>query len=66
MATKHHADEQQMRAHIVLFLGPIRIQQDFLTLIVISRDINSDSQACSKCWSSLIEGQVAECHLHIR
>ena len=52
-------DEQQMVEHVALFLGPIRIQQDFLTLIVISRDDKSDSQSNSRSWSCLIEGAIS-------
>ena len=37
-------DKQQIGTHVALFLGPIRIQQDFLTLMVLSRYTNENSQ----------------------
>ena len=49
-----------MLAHFTSHLGPIRMQHDFLVLIHISKQDNSDSQACKRRCNSLTDGAISK------
>ena len=50
---------------LTLCREPIRIHIDFPTLIAISRQVSSVSQACKSCWSAVTDGASNKISVHL-